>query len=56
MALSTVYIGQELESEGIIWVSVAMIILVVFFWLLDLVLMAKTIYLSMFKDSRIKMG
>ncbi|KAK4497892.1 hypothetical protein PRZ48_010547 [Zasmidium cellare] len=54
--LSTIFLGQELESEGIIWVSVAMVILLVAFWLLDLVLMAKTFCLSFFKDSRIKMG
>lgn len=54
--LSTIYLGQELESQGVIWVSVAMIILLVAFWLLDLILMAKTFCLSVFKDSRIKMG
>ncbi|KAF2173553.1 hypothetical protein M409DRAFT_61918 [Zasmidium cellare ATCC 36951] len=54
--LSTIYLGQELESEGVIWVSVAMVILLVAFWLLDLALMAKTFCLSVFKDSRIKMG
>lgn len=54
--LSTVYLGQEFESEGIQWVSVGMIILLVCFWLLDLVMMAKTFYLSVFKDARIKLG
>ena len=39
--LATIYIGQELNSPAILWVSTAMTILLVIFWLLDLVLMAK---------------
>ena len=54
--LSTIYIGQELESEAILWVSVAMIILLVIFWLFDLFLMAKAVLKSYFRDPRIKLS
>ncbi|EME81479.1 uncharacterized protein MYCFIDRAFT_38100 [Pseudocercospora fijiensis CIRAD86] len=54
--LSTVYLGQELESDGVIWVSVAMILALISVWLLDLVLMFKAIARSMFVDSRIKLN
>jgi tellurite resistance protein TehA-like permease len=54
--LSTIYLGEELESEGILWVSVAMTILLVAFWLLNLVLMAKKVFLSLFVDSRVKIA
>ncbi|CZT14183.1 related to C4-dicarboxylate transport protein mae1 [Ramularia collo-cygni] len=54
--LSTVYLGEELESQGILWVSVGMTIMVISFWLLDLALMAKTIVISMFLDPRVKLS
>ncbi|EME42150.1 hypothetical protein DOTSEDRAFT_73066 [Dothistroma septosporum NZE10] len=55
-AISTIFLGQELESEGILWVSVAMIILLVAFWLLELFLMARAVVRSIFVDARIKMA
>ncbi|KAK4613393.1 Malic acid transport protein [Fulvia fulva] len=54
--LSTIYLGQEFESEGIIWVSVAMTILLVAFWLLELFLMMRAVARSIFVDARIKMA
>ena len=54
--LSTVFIGQELQSEGIIWFSVAMIILLVMFWLLDLFLMTKAVITSLLVDARVKLS
>lgn len=54
--LGTIFIGQELESEAILWVSVAMTILLVAFWLLDLVLMGRAIYKSYSRDPRIKLS
>ncbi|KXT13952.1 hypothetical protein AC579_4200 [Pseudocercospora musae] len=54
--LSTVYLGQELESDGVLWVSVAMILALIAVYLLDLVLMFKAIARSMFIDSRIKLN
>lgn len=50
--LATVFIGEELESNAIQSVSVAMTITVVAFWLMDLVLMSKVICLSLFRDAR----
>lgn len=50
--LATVFLGEELESNAIQWVSVGMTIIVVAFWLMDLVLMAKVISLSLLKDAR----
>lgn len=54
--LGTIYIGQELESNAIQWVSVAMVILLVCAWIMNATLMAKTIYRSLFVDSRIKLN
>jgi hypothetical protein len=54
--LATVYLGEELQSEGILWVSVAMTIVLVGFWLLNLALMAKAVFVSMFVDSRVKLS
>ncbi|SMY25403.1 unnamed protein product [Zymoseptoria tritici ST99CH_1A5] len=54
--LSTVYLGQEFESQGIQWLSVAMIILLMAFWLLNLVMMAKKVFISIFVDSRVKLA
>lgn len=54
--ISTIYLGQELESNAILWVSVAMILLLVTVWLLDLFLMGKAMINSMFVDSRIKLS
>lgn len=45
-ALSTIYIGQELESNAILWVSVGLTILVVLVWLMVLTLMARHIWRS----------
>lgn len=50
--LGTIYIGQELRSNAIAWVSTAMVILVFAFWLFDLFLMAKTIIKSLFVDEK----
>ncbi|CAK4025561.1 Malic acid transport [Lecanosticta acicola] len=55
-ALGTIYLGEELESEGVLWVSVGMIVLLVVFWLLDLVMMGKKVWLSLFVDSRVKIS
>lgn len=52
--LATVYLGQELESNAILWFSVGMIILLVVFWLLCL--MMKTILMSICVDSRIRLS
>lgn len=54
--IATIFVGQELESEAILWVSVAMTILLVTFWLLDLVLMGKAIWASFSRDPRIKLS
>lgn len=54
--IATIYLGQELESNAVLWVSVAMTILTVAFWILDLFLMAKTIVESLTRDSRIKLS
>lgn len=54
--LGTVYLGEELESEAIAWVSVAMIIALVAVWLLDMFLMSKAVIKSIFIDSRIKVS
>ncbi|KAM3414105.1 Malic acid transport protein [Cercospora zeina] len=54
--LGTIYLGEELQSEAIAWVSVAMIIALVAVWLLDLFLMSKAVVRSMFIDSRIKVS
>ena len=50
------YIGRELESNAIAWVATSMIILLTFTWLFDLCMMAKTIMISLFVDSRIKLS
>ncbi|PSK38097.1 hypothetical protein B9Z65_1288 [Elsinoe australis] len=55
-AIGTAFIGQELQSNAIAWVATSMIILLVTFWLFDLALMCKTIYISLFRDSRIKLS
>ncbi|WPB06861.1 uncharacterized protein RHO25_011521 [Cercospora beticola] len=54
--LGTVYLGEELQSEAIAWVSVAMIIALVAVWLLDMFLMSKAVIKSIFIDSRIKVS
>ena len=54
--ISTIYLGQELESEAILWVSTGMVIMLVVFWLFDMVLFFKTIAYSMLKDSRVKLS
>jgi tellurite resistance protein TehA-like permease len=54
--ISTIYLGQELESEAILWVSTGMVILLVIFWLFDMVLFFKTIAYSMLRDSRVKLS
>ncbi|BFZ55310.1 hypothetical protein PYCC9005_002350 [Savitreella phatthalungensis] len=41
--IATIYIGQELESPGILWVGSAQTIAVVIFWLMDLILSAKAV-------------
>jgi tellurite resistance protein TehA-like permease len=54
--ISTIYLGQELESDAILWVSTGMVILLVAFWLFDMVLFFKTIAYSMLRDSRVKLS
>jgi tellurite resistance protein TehA-like permease len=54
--ISTIYLGQELESEAIMWVSTGMVILLVVFWLFDMVLFFKTVGYSMLRDSRVKLS
>ena len=39
--IGTIFIGQELESEGILWVSTAMTVVIVVVWIMDLGLQAK---------------
>ncbi|UNI16488.1 hypothetical protein JDV02_002919 [Purpureocillium takamizusanense] len=46
--LSTVYLGQELGSEAVLWVSTAMTVLVVAAWLMNMVLMVKSVYTTLF--------
>lgn len=41
LVLGTTYIGQELESEAILWIASVMTVLLVAAWLMDLILMAK---------------
>lgn len=53
--LGTVYIGQELESNAVLWVSAVAVIVVVAFWLLDLFLMFKAVFKSLFLDPAIKL-
>jgi hypothetical protein len=55
-AISTVYLGEELESQGIQWVSVGMILMIISFWLLNWAFMIKTIVVSLFIDSRVKLS
>lgn len=54
--LATLYLGQELGSNAILWLSTAMIIVLVVFTILDVVLMIKQIVLSFFKDDYIKVS
>lgn len=54
--LATVFIGQELQSNAILWVSVAMTILLTAFWLFDLFIMGKVIIVSFFYDSRVRLS
>jgi tellurite resistance protein TehA-like permease len=55
-ALGTVYLGRALESEAILWVSVAMIIGVEAVWVLNIVAMGITMFKSLFVDARIKLA
>lgn len=54
--LSTIYLGQEFESEAILWVATAMVILLVIFWLFDMVTFFKAIAYSILWDSRVKLS
>ena len=50
--LSTIFIGNQLESNAIQWVSAIMTALVTAAWVFNLALMAKTVFMSLFVDSR----
>jgi tellurite resistance protein TehA-like permease len=54
--LSTIYLGQEFESEAVLWVATAMVILLVIFWLFDMVTFFKAIIYSIIWDSRVKLS
>lgn len=54
--LSTIYLGQEFDSEAILWVATAMVILLVIFWIFDMVMFFKAIIYSILWDSRIKLS
>lgn len=54
--LSTIYLGQEFESNAVLWVATAMVILVVIFWLLDIITFFKAIFVSLLYDSRVKLS
>ena len=49
--LSTVYLGQELGSEAVLWVSTVMTVLVVAAWLMNMVLMVKSVYTTFFSQA-----
>ena len=54
--LSTIYLGQEFESEAVLWVATAMVVLLVIFWLFDMVTFFKAITYSIIWDSRVKLS
>ena len=54
--LSTIYLGQEFESEAVLWVATAMVILVVISWIFDMVIFFKAIVISLLYDSRVKLS
>ncbi len=54
--LSTIYLGQEFESNAVLWVATAMVILVVIFWLLDIITFFKAIFVSLLYDSQVKLS
>jgi len=54
--LATVFIGQELESNAILWVSAIMTAFLTAFWLFDLFLMGKCIIVSFFYDARVRLS
>jgi len=54
--LSTIYLGQEFESEAVLWMATAMVILLVIFWLFDMVTFFKAIIYSIIWDSRVKLS
>ncbi|KAF4555546.1 Voltage-dependent anion channel-like protein 2 [Elsinoe fawcettii] len=55
-AVGTVFVGQELGSEGVLWVGTGMIVALVLAWLMDLVLLGKGVYVSLFRDGRVKLS
>jgi C4-dicarboxylate transporter/malic acid transport protein len=54
--LSTIYLGQEFESEAILWVATAMVILLVVLWIFDMITFFKAITYSIIWDSRVKLS
>lgn len=56
LTVSTIFLGQELESNAILWVGTAMVILLVVMWLFDMTMFIRTITYSLFWDSRIKLS
>jgi tellurite resistance protein TehA-like permease len=54
--LSTIYLGQEFESEAILWVATAMVILLVILWIFDMITFFKAITYSIIWDSRVKLS
>ncbi|KAJ6441532.1 Neutral ceramidase [Purpureocillium lavendulum] len=48
--LSTVYLGQELQSEAVLWVSTIMTVLVVAAWLMNMVLMIKSVLVTFLRQ------
>ena len=54
--LSTIYLGREFDSEAVLWVATAMVILLVIFWLFDMVTFFKAIIYSIIWDSRVKLS
>jgi len=53
--IATIQLGQELESNAVLWVSTIMVIVLVAAWLFDLALMLKTVVLSL-ENSDVKMS
>ncbi|KAK6433297.1 hypothetical protein LTR95_010524 [Oleoguttula sp. CCFEE 5521] len=54
--IGTIYLGQDFESEVVLWVSTVMVALLVVMWVVNLVAMGKAIVVSMFLRPEVKLG
>ncbi|OQN96568.1 hypothetical protein B0A48_16998 [Cryoendolithus antarcticus] len=52
--IGTIYLGQDFESETVLWVSTVMVALLVVMWVVNLVAMGKAIVVSMFLKPEVK--